>query len=338
MAVFVSSFVQAARNFPTMKEAEREARMMAKNMVKIIRYGEEGECHRSDLVVGDLLPITAEDELIVDGILVECSDLFCDESAMTGETELMENAALDTCIDKRNELQKSRNSQAVIPSPLLVSGTTVKQGSGLMIATCLGIHSAFGKAVMPVESPEVEQTPLSPLQQKVTDLSAKYTRLLVLWAILSWLTMVGRVICSYASRDGGWTSNDTTLIVQAFLIGITLVAVGLPNNLALTVTYTLANSVKRLLSDSNLVRKLNVLESLACIDTVITEKTGTLTLNKMFLTDFWNMQPISLSNNKHFKDFVQQSLQETFVQCLTCNSNDLPNQMGGSPTDQALLN
>ena len=343
MAVFVSSFVQALNNYQKEKEFQKlNDQAESLKSIKIIRDGVEQERRLTECLVGDLVIITGGDEIAADGIVVQAYSVGCDESAMTGETELMEKAALDTCIAKRNDY-KRRNHHDVakhspiheVPSPILVSGTNFKQGTGFMIVTCTGEFSAIGKINKTIQ--ENNDDDETPLQKKLTKIADDIGKLGLICALLTILIMLIRVFASYATRDGGWTSNDTTLIVQAFLIGITVVVVAIPEGLPLAVTLSLAYSVKKMLDDKNLVRKLHACETMGGADIICSDKTGTLTLNKMFLTDFWNMQPISLSDNTHYNQFVHSSLEETFVQTMTCNSLDDPNKENGNPTDLAIL-
>lgn len=343
MAVFVSSFVQALNNYQKEKEFQK-LNAEAENLksIKIIRDGQEREHKLTDCLVGDLVVIAGGDEIAADGIVVQAYSVGCDESAMTGETELMEKAALEVCIAKRNDYRMRHQHSGVghspiheVPSPVLVSGTNFKQGTGMMIITCTGEFSAIGKINKTIQ--ENNDDDETPLQKKLTKIADDIGKLGLICAILTILIMVIRVFVSYATRDGGWTSNDTTLIVQAFLIGITVVVVAIPEGLPLAVTLSLAYSVKKMLDDKNLVRKLHACETMGGADIICSDKTGTLTLNKMFLTDFWNLQPIKLSQEVHYSQFVNSSLEETFVQVMTCNSLDDPSKESGNPTDLAIL-
>jgi P-type Ca2+ transporter type 2B len=344
MAVFVSSFVQALNNYQKEKEFQK-LNAEAENLksIKIIRDGQEQECKLTECLVGDLVVICGGDEIAADGVIVQAFSIGCDESAMTGETELMEKAALETCIAKRNDFRRRHGNEShlhspihEVPSPILVSGTNFKQGSGLMIVTCTGEFSAIGKINKTIQDNNEDDE--TPLQKKLTKIADDIGKLGLICALLTVFIMIIRVFVSYFTRSGGgWTTNDTTLIVQAFLIGITVVVVAIPEGLPLAVTLSLAYSVKKMLDDKNLVRKLHACETMGGADIICSDKTGTLTLNKMFLTDFWNIQPMKLQESTHYNQFVDGSLEEIFVQVMTCNSLDDPSKESGNPTDQAIL-
>ena len=139
-------------------------------------------------------------------------------------------------------------------------------------------------------------------------------------------------------RKNGWNADDTGRIIQAVLIGIAILVMAIPEGLPLAVTLSLAYSVRKMLADQNLVRKLHACETMGGADIICSDKTGTLTMNKMFLTNFWNTEAFVIQNpTVNFRSFVGEGQRTLFTQVLTCNSLDDPNLETGNPTDMAIL-
>ena len=162
-----------------------------------------------------------------------------------------------------------------------------------MIITCIGLNSAIGRIKKTIEDNADEETPL---QKKLNKLAEDIGKFGLVCAIFTVIVMVARALISFfgANPKRSWTADDTRLIVQAFLIGITVVVVAIPEGLPLAVTLSLAYSVKKMMQDNNLVRKLHACETMGGADIICSDKTGTLTMNKMYLTNFWNLKPLSI--------------------------------------------
>lgn len=339
VAVFVSSFVQAINNYQKERQFQKlNEAAESRKMIKIIRDGQEQEMRMTECLVGDLVVIQGGDEIAADGVIVSAFSVGCDESAMTGETELMEKSNLQECIRKRDDIRSSGEHGHIheVPSPILVSGTMFKQGSGLMIITCVGESSAIGRIKKTVD--ENNDDDETPLQKKLTKIAEDIGKLGLVCAILTAIIMIVRCIIKYATEKRGWQSEHTSLIVQAFLIGITVLVVAIPEGLPLAVTLSLAYSVKQMLADQNLVRKLHACETMGGADIICSDKTGTLTMNKMFLTDFWNIESMRIYDPLiDFRKYVAPNCHQVFEQALTCNSLDDPTKETGNPTDMAIL-
>lgn len=345
MAVFISALVQAWNNYQKEKQF-RELNEEAEGMkqISIIRDGVSARHKLSECVVGDIVVISGGDEIAADGIVVQASSVGCDESSLTGENDMREKLSIDECIAKRNRLMSSGklNPKAHhdIPSPALISGTGFKQGSGLMLITAVGEHSVIGKINKKIEENKDDDEDGTPLQKKLDKIATDIGKFGLVCAILTALIMIIRAVVAWATANPSrsWNSNDTILVVQAFLIGITVLVVAIPEGLPLAVTLSLAYSVKKMQDDHNLVKRLEACETMGGADVICSDKTGTLTMNKMILTDFWNMTPQHVHNPlKNYKEFVSPSHQRLFEQCLTCNALEDPTQDTGNPTDLAIV-
>ena len=338
--------MQAINNYQKEKQFRKlNEEAENRNLIKVIRDGQTVDIKLTECLVGDLVVIQGGDEVAADALVVQGFSVGCDESAMTGEVDLMEKAALKDCIKKRNDILSKgvgNHGHGVheVPSPVLVSGTAIKQGTGLMVIISVGEHSAIGRIKKTVEENEEDDDNQTPLQKKLDKLAGDIGRIGLICAILTSVIMIIRAVAAYgtANPKRSWNSSDTRLIIQAFLIGITVVVVAIPEGLPLAVTLSLAYSVKKMQNDQNLVRKLHACETMGGADIICSDKTGTLTMNRMYLTHFWNLRELKIYEPiVDFKTFVQPSLQELFEQVLTCNSLDDPSKESGNPTDQAIL-
>lgn len=315
-----------------------------KKTIKIIRDGVTAEHKLNACQVGDIVQVESGMEIPGDGILIQGFSVLCDESAMTGETEMMEKGSLTDCLKKRNNIIKEGKSNLAghheVPSFVMVSGTMVQQGQGLMVITCVGYYSAIGRIRKTIADNSNDETPL---QKKLTKIAEDIGKVGLVCAICTIIILIIRAIINYAAAkksNGGQTfdSKYIGLIIQAFLIGITVVVVAIPEGLPLAVTLSLAYSVKKMLADKNLVRKLHACETMGGADVICSDKTGTLTQNKMFMTNFW-----SLSEHRvhtpflDCRSFIDPMNLEIFVQATTCNASDDPTQEKGNPTDLAIL-
>ena len=344
----MSSIVQAINNYEKEKQFEKlNDEAESKKLIRIIRDGQEKEYRLTECLVGDIVIVKGGDEIAGDGIIVQAFSVGCDESALTGETHIMDKAEMDECIRKREQFKSENPDYATkskedlakqiheVPSAVLVSGTTFQQGSGRMMITCIGMNSTIGRIKKTISDNADEETPL---QKKLTKIAEDIGKFGLVCAILTTLVMIIRAVVAFAQGNDKWNSNDTTLIVQAFLIGITVLVVAIPEGLPLAVTLSLAFSVKKMLKDQNLVRKLHACETMGGADIICSDKTGTLTMNIMFLTNFWNGESHKIYDPVlEFSTFVNDAYKKVFEQAMTCNSLDDPKESSGNPTDLAIL-
>lgn len=344
--------VQAINNYQKERQFQKlNEEAESKKLIRIIRDGQEKEYKLTECLVGDIVIIKGGDEISGDGVVVEAYTVGCDESALTGETHIMEKADMTECLRKREQYKsetpgyasKSKEELAhqihEVPSVILVSGTTFQQGSGRMMITCIGMNSTIGRIKKTISDNADEETPL---QKKLTKIAEDIGKFGLVCAILTTLVMIIRTLVEFGQRKSqtgeGWRITDTTLLVQAFLIGITVLVVAIPEGLPLAVTLSLAYSVKKMLKDQNLVRKLHACETMGGADIICSDKTGTLTMNIMFLTNFWSGENFKIYDPiVDFNTFVGEGQQQIFKQAMTCNSTDDPKEGSGNPTDLAIL-
>lgn len=290
--------------------------------VKVLRNGQLIEIPKMDVVVGDLVRLESGDEVPADGLLEDSRQLRVDESAFTGEPSAQ----------KTHELDK-HDAHATYESNKLLRGSTVLEGYGLLRITAIGIDTEEGRGAMQVREGRTVETPLNKqlgaLGKQVSGAAFGVAALIV----------VGRLICFYTI--GGHTADNTTLvtlieyILASIMIAVTLIVVAVPEGLPMSITMSLAMSMRRMLRENNLVRKLHACETMGAATVICTDKTGTLTQNRMQVVEHRSYESASLAG---------YSAEELMHLCCALNSTaeistspDGTQQTLGNPTEGALL-
>lgn len=223
--------------------------------VIVVRSGKFHSVNVDDLVVGDIVCIEAGDNIPCDGILVSFDGLEVDESALTGEPE-------DIDKDFEND-------------PFMLSGCTAVAGSGRFVAIAVGKMSQWGKIKSKLEK-EQEETPL---QEKLDDMAAMIGYVGMAAAAATFIAMM--FIKIVVKPDYLADISVFHHALEAFIIGVTIVVVAVPEGLPLAVTISLAFSTKKMLADQNLIRHLAACETMGNATNICSDKTGTLTENRM---------------------------------------------------------
>ncbi|MEH2382312.1 MAG: cation-transporting P-type ATPase [Nostoc sp.] len=299
-------------------------------LVRVIRDARQEEIAAKELVPGDVMLLEPGMQIAADGRLIEQSNLQVRESALTGEAQ---------GVNKQASLKLPEETDLGDRLNVVFQGTEVVQGRGKVLVTNTGMTTEIGKIATMLQSVENEPTPL---QQRMTQLgNVLVTGSLILVAIV----VVGGVI-----KDGGF-KNIQELLEVSLSMAVAVVPEGLPA----VITVTLALGTQRMVRQNALIRKLPAVETLGSVTTICSDKTGTLTQNKMVV------QSVS-TNNKTFRvtgegytptgDFQLNgqkiSLEESpeisalSVACAVCNDSVLQKEQGewailGDPTEGALL-
>jgi P-type Ca2+ transporter type 2B len=168
---------------------------------------------------------------------------------------------------------------------VLLSGTNIKNGSGKMLILCVGARSAIGKIRATITDKGDDETPL---QKKLNKIATQ----IGLFGLVAGICVLIIMIIRTSMKGEKILSG----IIQAFLVAITVLVVAIPEGLPLAVTLSLAFSVKKMLKDKNLVRKLHACETMGGANIICSDKTGTLTKNEMYLTHFWNLEAREIYN------------------------------------------
>jgi len=242
-------------------------------LVKAIRSGKTVEISVFDILAGDVLLLEPGDMVPVDGILIDGFSVKCDESQATGESDIIRKRPADevfAAIENNESLKKM--------DPFIQSGARVMEGAGSFMVTSTGIHSSYGKTMMSLnEDPEV-----TPLQSKLNIIAEHIAKLggavaLLLFLVLFIIFLV-RLPRQYAPLTPAQKGQH---FIEIFIVVVTIVVVAIPEGLPLAVTLALAFATTRMLKDNNLVRHLKACEVMGNATTICSDKTGTLTQNKM---------------------------------------------------------
>lgn len=207
---------------------------------------------------------------------------------MTGETDPVKKGSLDQCIETRNRLiaegSKNTAGRHSVPSCVILSGTKILTGEGKMVIMVVGDSSSVGKIKALLRQKEDTETPL---QAKLKIIAENIGNFGLISAILIVAILLLRLAIERIQAKE-WERDNWGDLVEFLLIGITVLVVAIPEGLPLSVTLSLAFSVKKMLKDQNLVRKIEACETMGGANMICSDKTGTLTMNVMTLTTWYN--------------------------------------------------
>ncbi|CAG9336020.1 unnamed protein product [Blepharisma stoltei] len=285
MAVFIVVMVTSTNNYLKQKKfAELKSIHKNRALMTVMRDGEFKSLHPSDILVGDIVKLVQGDIIPADGILIKAERLQTNESSLTGENDNVEKEGHEECLKRLKEFLKKGtraegdHAKREIPSPVVISGTSVVEGSGIMAAIAVGIYSKEGRITDLAEQDD-EMTPLEIKLENLADrisglgLGAGAFVVLVLWL---------RFFIELGTGNNEWSTGDSiTDLIYAVIVGITVIAVAIPEGLPLAVTISLAYSVRKMQTDQNLVKRLHACETMGGADCICSDKTGTLTQNLM---------------------------------------------------------
>ena len=254
-AVLIVSFVTALNDYQ--KESQFRELSSANDQVDVVvlRGGLHWQIPVDEIVVGDIVCLEAGDQIPCDGVLVQVDAMQVDESALTGEP-----------IDVDKELEND---------PFVLSGCTVEAGTGKFLAIAVGKLSQWGIIKSKLEK-EQEETPL---QEKLDDMAAMIGYVGMAAAAATFVTMM--FIKIFVNPAHLREMSLFSYALEAFIIGVTIVVVAVPEGLPLAVTISLAFSTKKMLADQNLIRHLAACETMGNATNICSDKTGTLTENRM---------------------------------------------------------
>ncbi len=223
---------------------------------------------KHDVVVGDVVKLEAGDEVPADGYLKESMALRVDESNFTGE--LYAN---------KTTVESEFKSDATYPSNFLLRGSTVIEGVGWFVVSAIGMDTEEGKGVAKTQEGSDVDTPLN---KQLAHLGKMIS---LISFVLASLIVIGRIIYFFFF-DGDPANNHSFIEIAEFMLGsimiaVTLIVVAVPEGLPMSVTVSLALSMRKMLKENNLVRKLHACETMGAATVICTDKTGTLTKNQM---------------------------------------------------------
>ncbi|VAH21115.1 unnamed protein product [Triticum turgidum subsp. durum] len=326
LAVFLVAAVSAVSNHSQAKRFDKLASESDNIAVTVVRAGRRQEVSIFDILVGDVVILKIGDSVPADGVFLEGHSLQVDESSMTGEPHPI-------------EIDAEKN-------PFLTGGVKIVDGYGRMLVTAVGTDTLWGEMMSSITKETVEPTPL---QQRLERLTSSIGKIGVAVAVLVFTVLTARHFTGSTKDDQGkplFNKSHVTFdalfssLVVIFQQAVTIIVVAIPEGLPLAVTLTLAFSMKRMVKENALVRRLSACETMGSVTAICTDKTGTLTLNQMKVTEFWvgTDQPRGATA-------IAGSVISLLCQGAGLNTtgsvykpdNVSPPEITGSPTEKALL-
>ena len=305
LSILISVILTVYMEGKSQKAFELLSNISNKVSVKVIRNGETTLVNQQDLVVGDIVILQSGDKIFADGRLIDTVKLSVDESTLTGESNPCEKFHAVT-LDVNSPLADRVNS--------VYSGTFVTAGSGKYIVTAVGDNAEIGQIASDLQT----QTSVSaPLQEKLNRLGKLVTAFGVISAVFVLILTVARQFSTGAVNFFS--------LQDAFLSSIILIVASVPEGLPTTVAIALTLNVVKLSSSNALIKKLVAAETVGCVSIICSDKTGTLTENKM------KVQGVYPYNNGNSEIIVNSAVNSTAHLSKTSGGGV------GSPTETALL-
>ena len=297
---------QKIKKFRELQEIHRN-----RAAITIMRDGEKCLVHPDEILVGDKVFLDTGDLIPADGIVLQANSLLTNEASLTGENDLMHKNTVKNCIKEKRKYKKSmkknsllKEDKHIIPSPILISGTNVAQGTAWMVVIAVGINSKEGR-ISELAEQEQEDTPL---EIKLDSVAHKAAIIGFSSGLIALAALYIRFFIGLGEGTYNWEGSDSVNeLIGYFLLSFTVVAVAIPEGLPVAVTLCLAYSVKKMQKDNNLVKKLAACETMGGVDSICSDKTGTLTQNMMVLKSF-----ACASSKTEFSPYDEEHLSKLF--------------------------
>lgn len=287
--------------------------------VKVRRRGSVHEIPRRDVVVGDIVILDTGDEVPADGRLLDSLSMGVNESSLTGEP----------LAHKSHHLEAGEGKEATYPVNMVMRGTTVVEGRGIMEVTAVGDATEQGHVYKASTIDTGVKTPLT----------LQFERLGRLISLAAY--GVGAVIILGRSLVFDWGGAAPVDAIQyaleTIMLAVTLIVCSVPEGLPMSITLSLALSMRRMLATNNLVRKMHACETMGATTVICTDKTGTLTQNRMSVADtnFFTLDNQALSDNDA-SHIIAEGIAVNSTAFLDFSNADKATAVG-NPTEGALL-
>ncbi|GAO17882.1 hypothetical protein UVI_02030200 [Ustilaginoidea virens] len=267
VAIVIIVLASAANDWQKNHKFEKLNERKKHRQVTVFRSGKARQVDITDVMVGDVMHIEAGDVVAVDGVLIQASGLRINEASISGESGLVHKTVSDD----------HPVSHAVLADPFIMSGTTVTQGVGRYLVVSVGANSTYGRTLMSLRQ-DVEETPL---QAKLGRLGKQLIVFGAIAGAIFFVILFIRFLVRLPGMANKGPSNKAEAFFHILILSITVVIITVPEGLALNVTVALAFATTRMLRDNNLVRLIRSCEVMGNATSVCSDKTGTLTQNKM---------------------------------------------------------
>lgn len=323
LGIFIAIILATGLAFYFEMKADKEFSILNQvndeEAVTVVRNGTVTQIPKSAIVVGDIIMINTGEEIPADSELLEAVSLTVDESTLTGEP--MAGKTAD---------ESEYDPEATFPSNHVMRGTKVIEGHGIARVFAVGDATENGKVF---ESAQIDNSVKTPLNEQLDRLGKLIARISF---VIAAVIIIGRIGMFFVyMHDFAWL-DFVTYILQTVMIAVALLAVSIPEGLPMAVTLSLAYSMRRMLKTSNLVRKMHACETMGAATVICTDKTGTLTMNRMqvAVTDFFGVDGRSASDSDMALVYEGIAVNSTAQIDDTDESSPV---VVGNPTEGALL-
>ncbi len=268
IGIFVAVFLATTVGFYFERDAAKKFNLLTalseEQPVKVRRNGKVMEIPRHDVVVGDVVLVEVGDEVPADGELIVCNDLQINESTLTGEPV--------------TEKSLEGGGDGAYPRNIILRSTMVMNGRGEFVVTAVGDATEIGK----VAKKSTEQTSVeTPLHMQLDKLAKMISKVGSVVSVAAFFIFLIHDILTNPAWGGKDYFYMAEIVLKYFMMAVTLIVMAVPEGLPMAITLSLALNMRRMLKSNNLVRKLHACETMGAVTVICTDKTGTLTQNKM---------------------------------------------------------
>ena len=268
IGIFVAVFLATTVGFYFERDAAKKFNLLTalseEQSVKVRRNGKVMEIPRHDVVVGDVVLVEVGDEVPADGELIVCNDLQINESTLTGEPV--------------TEKSLEGGGDGAYPRNVILRSTMVMNGRGEFVVTAVGDATEIGK----VAKKSTEQTSVeTPLHMQLDKLAKMISKVGSVVSVAAFFIFLIHDILTNPAWGGKDYFYMAEIVLNYFMMAVTLIVMAVPEGLPMAITLSLALNMRRMLKSNNLVRKLHACETMGAVTVICTDKTGTLTQNKM---------------------------------------------------------
>ena len=268
IGIFVAVFLATTVGFYFERDAAKKFNLLTalseEQPVKVRRNGKVMEIPRHDVVVGDVVLVEVGDEVPADGELIVCNDLQINESTLTGEPV--------------TEKSLEGDGDGAYPRNVILRSTMVMNGRGEFVVTAVGDATEIGK----VAKKSTEQTSVeTPLHMQLDKLAKMISKVGSVVSVAAFFIFLIHDILTNPAWGGKDYFYMAEIVLKYFMMAVTLIVMAVPEGLPMAITLSLALNMRRMLKSNNLVRKLHACETMGAVTVICTDKTGTLTQNKM---------------------------------------------------------
>lgn len=288
---------------------------------KVVRDGKITEIPRKDIVVGDVVMLETGEEVPADGELLDSMMLSINESTLTGEP----------MINKTHKPEEAKNKakEVTYPSNHVMRGTSVMEGHGVMRVFAVGDNTEYGKVYTEAQIEDSRKTPLFEQFDRLGKVISMMSY------VVAGIILVGR-FAMYDYGESLFTTEFLNYAMTTIMLAVTLIVVSVPEGLPMSVTLSLALSMRRMLKANNLVRKMHACETMGATNIICTDKTGTLTQNQMSVSEAHFFSLKGELGSDETSGIITEGIACNSTAYIDVTNPDKPKALG-NPTEGALL-